>query len=79
MLNERLPDVDPSPSNFPIVPAPSMRRGSGDNHIDTEDLIRGVLEEEGGDGGVVERIADKIARGRRVTGRPSALKRHETA
>lgn len=78
MLNERLPEVDPSPSTFPTVPAPSMRRGTGD-HVDTEALIRRALEEEGGDSGVVERLADRIAMGRRVTGRPRALKRFETA
>ena len=78
MLNERLPEVHPSPSNFPTVPVPSMRRGSGENHVDTEELIRRTLEEDG-DGGVVERLADRIAMGRRVTGRPRALKRFETA
>lgn len=77
MLNERIPEVDLSPSNFPTVPAPSMRRG--ENHVDTEALIRRALEEEGGDSGVVERLADRIAMGRRVTGRPRALKRFETA
>jgi serine/threonine-protein phosphatase 2B catalytic subunit len=44
-----------------------------------EFLIKKTLEEEEEEGGVVERIADKIARGRRITGRPSALKRHGTA
>lgn len=79
MLNERLPKVDHSPSNFPTVPVPSMRRVSGENHVDTEELIRRALEEEDGDSGVVERLADRIAMGRRVTGRPRALKRFETA
>jgi len=55
-----------------------MRRGTGDTN-DMEVLIRKTLEEEEGDGGVVERLADKIAMGRRVTGRPRALKRFETA
>lgn len=71
---------------------PSMRvanrRGSGDSltdippgGINMEYLIKRTLEEEEaeGEGGVVERLADKIARGRKVTGRPSALKRHDTA
>lgn len=44
-----------------------------------EYLIKKTLEEEEEEGGVVERIADKIARGRRMTSRPSALKRHGTA
>ena len=65
MLNERLPEVHPSLSSFPTVPVPSMRRGSGENHVDTEELIRHTLEEDG-DGGVVERLADRIAMGRRV-------------
>ncbi|KAI0654987.1 Metallo-dependent phosphatase [Cubamyces menziesii] len=44
-----------------------------------EDLIKRALEEEGlGDGGMVERLADKIARGSRVA-RPRNLKRFETA
>jgi serine/threonine-protein phosphatase 2B catalytic subunit len=38
-----------------------------------------TLEEEGDEGGVVERIAEKIARARRITERLSALKRHGTA
>jgi len=36
-------------------------------------------KEDEGDGGVVERLAERIARGRRVTGRPQPLKRFETA
>ncbi|KAI0056353.1 Metallo-dependent phosphatase [Artomyces pyxidatus] len=44
-----------------------------------EDLIRRTLEEDEEDGGVVERLAERIARGRGVTGRPRPLKRHETA
>jgi serine/threonine-protein phosphatase 2B catalytic subunit len=42
-------------------------------------LIKKTLEEEGEEGDVVERIAEKIARGRRVMERPAALKRHGTA
>jgi hypothetical protein len=38
-----------------------------------------TLEEEGDEGGVVERIAENIARARRNTERLSALKRHGTA
>ncbi|KAI0047889.1 Metallo-dependent phosphatase [Auriscalpium vulgare] len=44
-----------------------------------EELIRRTLEEDDADGGVVERLAERIARGRKATGRPRALKRHETA
>jgi serine/threonine-protein phosphatase 2B catalytic subunit len=54
-----------------------MRRGSADSGMEL--LIKKTLEEEGDEGGVVERIAEKIARGRRITERPSALKRHGTA
>jgi len=81
LLNERLPEVDPnaSQSGFPLVPTPSMRRGSADQNMDMEVLIRRTLEEEGGDSGLVEVLAERIARGRRVTGRPRALKRFETA
>jgi len=78
LLNERIPETDPdAQSDFPLVPVPSMRRG--DSTMDMEVLIRRTLEEEEGDGGVVERLAERIARGRRVTGRPRALKRFETA
>lgn len=55
-----------------------MRKGSGDTN-DMEVLIRKTLDDEEGDGGVVERLAERIARGRRVTGRPRPLKRFETA
>ncbi|KAI9066181.1 Metallo-dependent phosphatase [Trametes sanguinea] len=44
-----------------------------------EELIKRALEEEGlGDGGMVERLADRIARGARPS-RPRGLKRFETA
>jgi serine/threonine-protein phosphatase 2B catalytic subunit len=55
-----------------------MRKGTGDTNA-MEVLIRKTLEEDEGDGGVVERLAERIARGRRVTGRPQPLKRFETA
>ncbi|KAF5381810.1 hypothetical protein D9615_005581 [Tricholomella constricta] len=79
MLNERLPEfnVAPAPTMFP---GPSMRRGSMDSEgMTMEYLIKKTLEEEEEDGGYVERIADKIAQGRTITTRPSALKRHGTA
>jgi len=47
--------------------------------MDMEDLIKRTLDEDNEEGGVVELLADKIARGRNITGRPSALKRHGTA
>jgi serine/threonine-protein phosphatase 2B catalytic subunit len=74
--NERLPEFNPdiAPTMFS---GPSMRRGSTDSGMEL--LIKKTLEEEGEEGGVVERIAEKIARGRRITERPAALKRHGTA
>jgi len=84
IANERLPEFDPSASPG-VFPTPSMRvlsrRGSGDTE-NMEVLIKRTLEEnddEYEEGGLVEKLADKIAKGRRVTGRPRGLKRHETA
>ncbi|KAG5638516.1 3',5'-cyclic-nucleotide phosphodiesterase (PDEase) (3':5'-CNP) [Sphagnurus paluster] len=77
MLNERLPEfnVDAAPATFPV---PSMRRGSAESEgITMESLIKKTLEEEE-QGGVVERIADRIARGRVTASRPTGLKRHGT-
>ncbi|KAF8995996.1 Metallo-dependent phosphatase-like protein [Cyathus striatus] len=75
LLNERLPEFDPHrPTMFPV---PSMRLGGSSHDLTMEHLIKRALEEEE-DGGTVEAIADRIARARRLTGRPSALKRHET-
>jgi serine/threonine-protein phosphatase 2B catalytic subunit len=42
-----------------------------------EDLIRRTLQEDENES-VVEKLADKIARTRKITGRSSLLKRHET-
>ncbi|KAH9942708.1 Metallo-dependent phosphatase [Amylocystis lapponica] len=85
IANERLPQFDYTAAHdMPLVSVPSMRMpgltGSTDGTDNMEALIRRALEEEGlSDGGVVERLADRIARGRRATGRPRALKRFETA
>ena len=46
--------------------------------MDMEDLIKRTLEEDADDGGVVERLAEKIARGRSAASRPTGLKRHGT-
>lgn len=85
LVNERLPTFDMA-AHPTIFPVPSMRvprrRASGElEELNMETLIKKTLDEEAGlpDSGVVERIAERIARGRRVTGRPRALKRHETA
>lgn len=75
LQNERLPQFDPDIA--PTFTGSSMRRGSTDSGM--EFLIKKTLEEEGEEGDVVERIAEKLARGRRITERPSALKRHGTA
>lgn len=76
-----------TPSALPLVPVPSMRipglalaaEGEEPDSRSMEELIKKALEEEGlGDGGMVERLADRIARGKRPA-RPRALKRFETA
>ncbi|KAF9812448.1 hypothetical protein IEO21_06210 [Rhodonia placenta] len=84
MLNERLPQY--AHAGIPLIPVPSMRLAGlahGEDGVEEqsmEALIRRALEEEGvGDGGVVERLAERIARGRRSSGRPKALRRIETA
>jgi len=46
--------------------------------MDMEELIKRTLKEDVDDGGVVEKLAEKIARGRSVASRPSGLKRHGT-
>ena len=68
MVNERLPEFDPPAAGSVIAfPTPSMhvpgRRLSGD---------MGDEEERDGD---MERLAERIASGRR----PNSLKRHPTA
>ncbi|KDR70155.1 hypothetical protein GALMADRAFT_255002 [Galerina marginata CBS 339.88] len=79
IANERLPELDSqrSPTIFPV---PSMRNTSrrSSDGMDMEDLIKRTLDEDPDEGGVVEMLAEKIARGRSITGRPGALKRHET-
>jgi serine/threonine-protein phosphatase 2B catalytic subunit len=56
----------------------TSRRSSTDG-IDMEDLIKRTLDEDTEEGSAVELLAEKIARGRNMSGRPSALKRHGTA
>jgi serine/threonine-protein phosphatase 2B catalytic subunit len=57
-----------------------MRRGSGDSDtsLQIEHLIKKTLEEDDEES-VVEKLADRIAGVRKITGRPRALKRFETA
>ncbi|KAJ3758704.1 Metallo-dependent phosphatase-like protein [Lentinula raphanica] len=87
LMNERLPvfEVDTSPSGSPttMFPPPSMRlpsrrASSMGEGLNMELLIKKTLEDDEDDSPVVEKLAEKIARGRRVTGRPQPLKRHET-
>ncbi|KAK7457102.1 hypothetical protein VKT23_010404 [Stygiomarasmius scandens] len=82
LMNERLPEFRPTGPAQDIYPSGSMRlasrRSSGDGDLNMEALIRRTLEEGDDDGGVVERLAEKIARGRKATGRPQTLKRFET-
>ncbi|CAA7262516.1 unnamed protein product [Cyclocybe aegerita] len=78
IANERLPEFDHQRSA--IFPVPSMRltsRRSSDG-MDMEDLIKRTMEEENEEGGVVERLAERIARGRSITGKPAPLKRFDT-
>ncbi|KAF9559982.1 Metallo-dependent phosphatase [Agrocybe pediades] len=76
IANERLPEFS---EPRPMFPAPSTRssRLSHDG-LNMEDLLKQTLEEDDDEGGLVEKLADKIARGRSATGRPGALKRFET-
>lgn len=79
LANERLPDFDAQRSA--IFPVPSMRfpsRRSSDG-IDMENLIKRALDEDTEEGSAVELLAERIAKGRAMTNRPSALKRHGTA
>ncbi|CAL1710690.1 unnamed protein product [Somion occarium] len=87
LVNERMPTF--TPTALPLVPVPSMKlprltqessMHTGDTPAQNmEELIRKALEEEGlSDGGVVERIAEKIARSSKASSRPSALRRFET-
>ena len=75
IANERLPEFDPNASPG-LFPAPSTRP----HMTGMEALIRRTLEDDSVDeGGVVDRIAEQIARERTPQGRPRALKRFETA
>ncbi|KAK7062655.1 hypothetical protein VNI00_000143 [Paramarasmius palmivorus] len=84
LRNERLPQLQPQEvaSSPGFFPPPSMRMsgrfgGEGSEGLTMEYLIKKTLEEDADDG-LVERLAEKIASSRRVTGRPTPLKRFET-
>ncbi|KIM55364.1 hypothetical protein SCLCIDRAFT_134899 [Scleroderma citrinum Foug A] len=81
LMNERLPHFQPADGTFPVIPAPSMRRhASGDvERLSMEEMIRRALDEDNGEGDLVERISDRIAKGRQPTGRPTGLKRFGTS
>ncbi|KXN83063.1 Serine/threonine-protein phosphatase 2B catalytic subunit, partial [Leucoagaricus sp. SymC.cos] len=83
LLNERLPEFSPETTRPNIFPTPSMRLATRDvppEGFSMEYLIKKSLEEDAlGDGDVVSELAERIARGRKVTGRPAPLKRHDTA
>ncbi|KAJ7263018.1 Metallo-dependent phosphatase-like protein [Mycena rebaudengoi] len=82
IINERLPSIPPTPLSSPSPIVPSMRIPGRDpaEGLNMEFLIKKTLDEhvDGASGDIVERIAERIARGRAATGRPRALKRHET-
>ncbi|KAG6811974.1 hypothetical protein H0H92_005008 [Tricholoma furcatifolium] len=78
--NERLPEFAAPPSPTTMFPVPSMRRNSDGDGLTMEDMIKKTLSEDvDEEGGVVEMIADRIARGRVMARPPAALKRHGTA
>jgi hypothetical protein len=64
MQNERLPELNPDSPPM-MFSSPSLRRGIVDS--DLEHLIKTVLKEKGEAGGTVERIAERIAKGMRMT------------
>ncbi|KAF8634050.1 hypothetical protein AX17_004314 [Amanita inopinata Kibby_2008] len=87
MQNERLPQFNPEGFSHTMFPAPSMSmRFAQQNGVSTEQqgafnmesLIKKTLEEDDDSSDVVERIAERIAQGRSLTGRPAALKRYDT-
>ncbi|KAJ8590567.1 hypothetical protein M405DRAFT_158681 [Rhizopogon salebrosus TDB-379] len=69
MMNRYLPIFKPTDvvTDFLVIQVPSMRRkGSGDS---MEDLIRKILEEpDDENAGMVERVSERIASGRKVRG-----------
>ncbi|KAF9235456.1 Metallo-dependent phosphatase-like protein [Melanogaster broomeanus] len=77
--NERLPMFQPADdNNFPVIPAPSMRRRGLTDSSSMDALIRRTLDDDDEEGDVVSRLADRIAEMRPPTGRPMPLKRYET-
>ncbi|KAF8184843.1 serine/threonine-protein phosphatase 2B catalytic subunit [Pholiota molesta] len=80
IANERLPEFDQArPTVFPATSMRNTSRRASADGMDMEDLIKRTLDEDDAAGGVVEKLADRIARGRNMTSRPGGLKRHGTA
>lgn len=84
LMNEHIPMFNSSQPPTPggMFPVPSMRHRhpsqDGQGEINMEYLIRKTLEEDDENTELIEALAEKMAKGRRVTGRPAALKRFET-
>ncbi|KAJ3489428.1 hypothetical protein NLI96_g2141 [Meripilus lineatus] len=82
-LNERLPQF--TPDDIPQIPAPSMRHfyraddTDPNGSTDLESMIRMALEEEGIEGIIAERLAERVATQKKAHARPRGLKRYETA
>ena len=68
---------EPSPGAGADVP------GAWPGQMPMEEMIKRHIDDEDEDGGYVERMAERLAHGRRAspgaTDRPRPLKRHETA
>ncbi|KAI9465863.1 Metallo-dependent phosphatase [Lactarius psammicola] len=96
IANERLPEYNYAPTSFPFVPVPSMRQplaahmqpgsdvpGAWPAPMPMEEMIKRRLDEDEDDGGFVERMAERLAHGRRASpsapDRPRPVKRHDTA
>ena len=85
IANERLSDLNPQRTT--IFPVPSSMRLSSrtdlSDDMDVEYLINRTLDDDQSEAtamstSTVERLANRISQGRKPTGRPRALKRHET-
>jgi len=70
---------DGTPEVSPGAGASSDVPGAWPSPIGMEDMMRRRIEDEEGAGGFVERMAERLAYGRRSIERPPAPKRHETA
>lgn len=84
MMNERIPELNmpnpPGAFHTPSMRYPSRRNSDdgSESGINMEYIIQKTLEETG-ETEVITALADRLTKSRRATGRPSVLKRHETA